>query len=117
MNDLPLQTESRLISCILPKGQGMPLQKALAEEKEIFSANLHHGRGVGKGFHLNERSVGDQQEREILEVVVPFPIADEIFDFIYYKAKINEPHGGIVYVSKIARSSSFELPDIDWEKE
>ena len=117
MAELSLETDSRLISCVVPKGRGAPLQKALADNKAIHNATLHHGRGVGKSLHGGSRSIGDQEERDILEVIVRQDKCDEIFEYIYFEAKINEPHGGIIYVSKVSKNSHFELPDVAWEKE
>ena len=117
MTELSLETDSRLISCVVPKGRGAPLQKALADNKALHNATLHHGRGVGKSLHSANRSIGDQQERDILEVIVGQDKCDETSEFIYFEAKINEPHGGIIYVSKVSKNSHFELPDVSWEKE
>ena len=117
MTELSLETDSRLISCVVPKGRGAPLQKALADNKALHNATLHHGRGVGKSFHSANRTIGDQQERDILEVIVGQDKCDEIFEYIFFEAKINEPHGGIIYVSKVSKNSHFELPDVSWEKE
>ena len=117
MTELSLGTDSRLISCVVPKGRGAQVQKALAEKKAIHNATLHHGRGVGKSLHGANRSIGDQQERDILEIIVRHDKCDEIFEYISFEAKINEPHGGIIYVSKVSKNSHFELPDVAWEKE
>ena len=117
MTELSLETDSRLISCVVPKGRGAPLQKALADNKAIHNATLHHGRGVGKSLHSVNRSIGDQQERDILEVIVGQDKCDEIFEYIYFEANINEPHGGIIYFSKVSKNSRSELPDVAWEKE
>jgi len=117
MTELSLETDSRLISCIVPKGRGAPLQKALADNKALHNATFHHGRGVGKSLHNANRSIGDQQERDILEVIVGQDKCDEIFEYIFFEANINEPHGGIIYVSKVSKNSHFELPDVSWEKE
>ena len=117
MTELSLETDSRLISCVVPKGRGATRQKALADNKAIHNAILHHGRGVGKSLHSANRSIGDQQERDILEVIVGQNKCDEIFEYIFFEAKINEPHGGIIYVSKVSKNSHFELPDVAWEKE
>ena len=117
MTELSLETDSRLISCVVPKGRGAALQKALADNKALHNATLHHGRGVGKSLHSANRSIGDQQEQDILEVIVGQDKCEEIFEYIFFEAKINEPHGGIIYVSKVSKNSHFELPDVAWEKE
>ena len=88
MTEMSLEIDSRLISCVVPKGRGAPLQKALADNKAIHNATLHHGRGVGKSLHGADRSMGDQQERDILEVIVEQEKCDEIFEYIFLKLKL-----------------------------
>ena len=83
MTEMSLEIDSRLISCVVPKGRGAPLQKALADNKALHNATLHHGRGVGKSLHSANRSIGDQQERDILEVIVGQDKCDEIFEYIF----------------------------------
>ena len=117
MTEMSLEIDSRLISCVVPKGRGAPLQQALADNKAIHNATLHHGRGVGKSLHGADRSLGDQQERDILEVLVQQEKCDEILEYMFFEAQINEPHGGIIYVSKVSKNSCFGLPDVAWEKE
>ena len=117
MTEMSLETDSRLISCVVPKGRGASLQRSLADKKAIRNATLHHGRGVGKSLHRADRSVGDQQEQDILEVIVQQEKCDEIFEYIFFEAQINEPHGGIIYVSKVSKNSRFGLPDVAWEKD
>ena len=89
MTELSLETDSRLISCVVPKGRGAPLQKALADNKAIHNATLHHGRGVGKSLHSANRSIGDQQERDILEVIVGQDKRDEIFSIFLKQRSMN----------------------------
>ena len=62
--------------------------------------------------------MGDQEERDILEVIVRQDKCDEIFEFIF-EAKINEPHGGIMsqslqnctssYLTSLGKKNKLEL--------
>ncbi len=92
---------SRLITCILTKGEDLQIIKTLKDEKNICAANVAGGRGGGKRGRL---------EVDIITIVVESDRADEIFDFIHDKARIGEYHSGFMYQGKLTRSTVFTLP-------
>lgn len=57
------------------------------------------------------RGVGETTEKDIFSVVVPESRSEEIFAFIYERAGINQPHGGIIYQQSLTASTDFILPD------
>lgn len=101
----------KLITCVLPKGICLAVIKSLKEEKEVITANVNTARGVGKLTPLAYRGVGEQTEKEILTVTVASEDADEIFGFIYDKAEIDRPHGGLIYMSSLDSVSPYSLPE------
>ncbi len=109
---MQLESDTKLITCILPKGKALPLQQALVDEKNIDSGNFHFGRGVGRETHIRDIGIGEQEEREILEVIVAAKEADSIFDFMFCTAEMDKPHGGMIYVTPIVRSTVMTLPEI-----
>ena len=109
---MKFETGTKLITCILPKGKALLLQRALVDEKNIHAGTFHYGRGVGRDFHIKDRGVGEQQEREILEVVVSSEEADELFEFMFFSADIDKAHGGMIYVTSMTRSSPMRMPEI-----
>jgi hypothetical protein len=62
--------DARLITCIVPKGKAQLIQRRLIEEHQLDAANFHRGRGVGRFSPIRSRGIGEQQEKEILEVCV-----------------------------------------------
>ncbi len=110
-----LCTDAKLITCILPKGQAYPMQKMLAEKKGIRSVNFHRARGVGRFSPLTARGIGEQQEKEILELTVPADIADELFEYIFFEGEMNHAHGGIIYMVSVPKATTMRLPDLDEE--
>lgn len=103
----------KLITCILPKGISKDVVKQLKSEKGIMTANINNARGVGKITPLAYRGIiGGQSEKEILSVVVPAEEADDVFAYIYDKADVNRPHGGLMYMHALQGSTQFTLPDI-----
>ena len=101
----------KLITCILPKGICIDVVKSLKEEKGVVTANVNTARGLGKLTPLAYRGVGEQTEKEILTVAVPSEDADEIFGFIYNEARIDRPHGGLIYMSNLNCVSAYSLPE------
>lgn len=110
------QDANHLITCILPKGIAMGIVKALKVEKGIIRSNVSNARGVGRITPLAYRGIGGQSEKEILNVVVETGEADEIFEYIYHKADINRPHGGMMFMCQLGKTTLFILPDLDDEK-
>ncbi len=94
----------------------MPLVRTLKDDKGIVTANVKNARGVGKLTHAAHRSVGGQTEKQILTVVVPEARADELFEFIYREAKIDQSHGGLMYMCGLAQATPFTLPDVPEEE-
>ena len=92
---------SKLITCIIPKGEGLNIISLLKDEKNICTANVAGGRGGGKRGRL---------EVDIITVVVEGESADDIFDFIHDKAGIGDFHSGFMYQGKLTRSTVFTLP-------
>ena len=113
MGEITYDTDTRLIACILPKGRARALQQALVEEKNIVAGNFHYGRGVGRESHIRDRGIGEQQEREVFEVVVPADREEEIFEYIFNEAKMDEPHGGMICVTRLPKSTVMTLPELE----
>ena len=103
MNEKQNKKEKR-ITCFLPKGTGVKMVEMLQSEKNIVSTNVHSGRG--------QRTSETWKEQEILTVIVDEDRAEEIFEYIYFQGKLNEPGGGFIFQSDLNRATSFKLPDI-----
>ncbi len=88
----------------------------LKDEKNIYTANINHARGMGRLTPQQYRGAGEQTEKEILNVMVPAAQADELFDYIYLTADINRPHGGMMYLSRLHSGAPFTLPDVPQEE-
>ena len=109
-------TDAKLITCILPKGAAYPLQQALIEKKGIHSVNFHRARGLGRFSPISARGIGEQQEKEILEVTVEKEKADELFEYVFFNGEMNHAHGGIVYMSGVPKTTQMIMPEIPNEK-
>lgn len=107
-------TNGKLITCILPKGRAYALQQALMEERDIHSVNFHRARGVGR-TQVTTRGIGEQQEKEILEAIVSEDVADELFEFMFFKGEMDQPHGGFIYMTSLPSATEMLIPDLPLE--
>jgi hypothetical protein len=112
---------AKRMPCILPKGKALALQRALLAEQQlvagIVAGNFHFGRAVRRDSHIRERGIGEQQEREIFDLIVPVHKADDLFEFIFFEAGMNEPRSGMIFMTDVKMSTDFSLPDVTWEAE
>ncbi|MEQ9449739.1 MAG: hypothetical protein RLN70_12680 [Rhodospirillaceae bacterium] len=96
---------NKLITCIMPRGQGPELVEALHADHGITSANVLNGRGI------SERKKFFAEEVDVVTVVVNQSRADEIFAFIHERADVSGARGRFMYQQPLDLSSSFMLPD------
>lgn len=102
----------KLITAIVPAGKAVPVVEKLKAEKGIITANVHSARGIGKLTLGAKRGFGEELEKSVLTVVVPADISEDVFEFVFFEAEINHPHGGIVFMSALHSASAYALPDI-----
>ena len=105
-------TNSKLITSYLPKGTGLDLVKALKNETGLSTGNVTSCRGTGTP---SDTPFGDWVEVDVFDVIVDAERADEIFSFIYEKARIGEGVHGFMVQSNLARATKFSLPDLPEE--
>lgn len=108
--------QQKVITVILSKGKAMQIAQALVEEHQLNQVDIHYARGVGRITPLRHRGIGETSEKEVLTVCVNAAKAEELFDYIYHKANINQPHGGLMYMQDQKYSTRFLLPDIAEEE-
>ena len=96
-------TSHKLITCLLPHHIAMGLLESLSREKGIIMANKSNARG--SSYTTDFVWI----EMEILEVVVEEDRADEIYSYLFDKAKINTSHGGVIFQHALSQSSHYTL--------
>ena len=105
----------KLITVILPKGPAKALTEQLIHERGLDRVNVNYARGVGRITPLRHRGVGETSEKAIVTVLIDAEQADETFEFIFYAADINRPHGGLMYQQPVTAATLFNLPEIEEE--
>ena len=106
----------KLITAIIPKGQDSELVNQLVDELGINSVNVNYARGLGRITPLRHRGIGETTEKAIVTVLIEEERADEVFEFIFYKADINHPHGGLMFQQPLLANTCFKIPDIQEEQ-
>ncbi|HEX7705949.1 MAG TPA: P-II family nitrogen regulator [Thermoanaerobaculia bacterium] len=109
---MQIERNRKLITCILPAGVADEVVRRLESELGIIEAGVSKARGMG---HLTPRryGAGVETEKEILTVVVPEAQADDLFRFLFDAARIDRPHGGIMFMNPLMQATQFELPKIE----
>lgn len=96
---------NKLITCIVPKGQGAELVEALRDDQNVTAANAANGRGV------SQRTGNFAEEVDVLTVVVNQSRADDVFAYLYHRIEIDHAFGRFMYQQTLGLSSNFSLPD------
>ena len=108
-----LESNGRMITCILPKGKALDVLKSLFE-KGVTRANFAFARGFDIHDAENPKTgIPDAVEKEIVTVIAKDQQeGEELFNAVYELGNLNHLGGGIMYMSKLHKASAYELPDI-----
>lgn len=114
-NDNATLIPSKQIWAILPDDDHVTeVVRALKTEKNILTAHQITCRGVGavgRGVPGRRLRGRPPKSLRLLTVVVPEDQADDIFDFVFEKAEVDKPMGGIVFMGSLDGATLFSIPE------
>jgi hypothetical protein len=85
----------------------------LRKQKGVYSGFVHHARGAGVDSRRGNK-VPYYVEREVITVLAPVAQADEVFEFLYFNAGLDQPHTGMVLMEKAIRGMMCNLtPEVE----
>jgi len=96
----------KLITCVMQEKLSHDIIKNLQNEKKILTSNTYSARG---STFENE---DDAKQMDVLTVLVEKEKAEEVFEYLYYEAQIDRPHGGMIFQEAIGRSTEYSLPKL-----
>ncbi|MGR8946711.1 MAG: hypothetical protein ACU84Q_01600 [Gammaproteobacteria bacterium] len=97
---------AKLITCIVPAGDGLKLVERLYETHDLTGINTTHGRGA------SQRSSTIADEMDIVTVTVSSADADDIFAFIYETIEIETKPHRFMFQTALDMASVYTLPDL-----
>ena len=112
MSDAGQLLSYKVITCFLPAGKGKEVLDKLRRQERVYSGFVHHARGAGVDSGRDNKAPF-YVEREVITVLAPAARADEVFEFLYFNAGLDQPHTGMVLMEKAIRGMMCNLtPEI-----
>lgn len=104
----PLVPQQKLLTCVMPKGVGLPLVRRLRDELGITTASLHSARGLSGS---DPTGMFNRVEKDVLSVTVPAPRADEVFLWIHREGEVGTRPGRFLHQAPLVGATPFHLPE------
>lgn len=93
--------EKKLLTAIMPAGEGQRLVEKFATTAGVLSISHHHARGMGS------RRVRTGQlyfaEKDVLIVLVEADAADAVFADIFREGGLGQPGAGMIFMENVLR--------------
>lgn len=98
----------KVLTCVMPKGLGLPLLRRLFDELGIVTAHLHSARGFSGG---RRSGVFDRLEKDVVTVVAEEDRSEEIFLWLYREARVSTEVGRLLLQGSLLGATPFQMPE------
>lgn len=106
-SEMIVLTDAVLITAIVQRGAADLVVQA-AQEAGAQGATIFHAHGTGvRQKRLGILGLTINSDKEVIYIVVPADQADFIFERIFVCAKMDTPGMGILWMSPLARMSTY----------
>lgn len=103
----------KLITAIVPAGEGQALVTRFGEAPGMLSISSHHARGVGSRRVRSGQLYFD--EKDVLIALVEAESADTLFAELFAAGRIAEPGVGLMFMEPVLRGHPMlPLGNSDW---
>jgi len=102
----------KLITCIASEDKAKEATEGVAKTFGIQAMVNHFSRGFGRSSPLGTQKLGQQTEKVIISIIVDKKQVDDVFAYIFHAAGLDQPHGGIIYVTAIQQAVISPLAEV-----
>ena len=108
-------TDVSMITCVVENGFSDAILKAARSVGARLGVLSHHARGIGARERLGILGIAVEAEKEVISLLVSTGQQDLVYDTIYQAADLDVPGRGFIYITPLAKASTF-IPESIQEK-
>lgn len=114
-NNITYLTDVSMLTCVVQSGFTDVILKAARSVGSSLGAISYHARGIGARERLGILGIAVEAEKEVVNLLVSSEQQDLVYDTIYRAVNLDVPGRGFIYVTPLAKVSTY-IPESILEK-